>query len=156
MRIRRATDADIPQIEALLYQVHSVHSDKRPDLFIPGMKKYTAQDLKALLKDDVTPVFVAEDVSMGKILGHAFCVYKWQKGYGVVELKSMYIDDICVSEDVRRQNVGTKLYEYVIEEARRAGCYNVTLNVWEGNEPAKHFYESLGMKIQKYAMETIL
>lgn len=38
MNIRRAEEKDIPQIEELLYQVHKVHSDKRPDLFIPGSK----------------------------------------------------------------------------------------------------------------------
>ena len=41
VNIRRAEEKDIPQIEELLYQVHKVHSDKRPDLFIPGSKKYT-------------------------------------------------------------------------------------------------------------------
>ena len=46
MNIRRAEEKDILQIEELLYQVHKVHSDKRPDLFIPGSKKYTTNELK--------------------------------------------------------------------------------------------------------------
>ncbi len=38
MEIRRARTADIPQIIPLLYQVHKVHSDARPDLFRAGAK----------------------------------------------------------------------------------------------------------------------
>ena len=30
---------------------------------------------------------------------------------------------------------------------------NITLNVWEGNDPAMAFYKSMGMKIQKTGME---
>jgi ribosomal protein S18 acetylase RimI-like enzyme len=52
--------------------------------------------------------------------------------------------------------VGKALYEYVCDYARGLGCYNITLNVWEGNTPARRFYESMGMKVQKTGMETIL
>ena len=34
--IRPAQEKDIPSIDKLLYQVHKVHSDVRPDLFKPG------------------------------------------------------------------------------------------------------------------------
>ena len=55
--IRRAVDADIPALDKLLYQVHKVHSDVRPDIFKAGAKKYTDAELKAILADDHTPVF---------------------------------------------------------------------------------------------------
>ena len=58
--IRRAVDADIPELDRLLFQVHQVHHEARPDLFKAGAKKYTDAQLKAILADDKTPVFVAE------------------------------------------------------------------------------------------------
>ena len=58
--IRHAVDADIPALDQLLYQVHKVHSDVRPDIFKTGAKKYTDEELKAILANDHTPVFVAE------------------------------------------------------------------------------------------------
>lgn len=58
--IRRAVDADIPALDRLLFQVHQVHHEARPDLFKAGAKKYTDAQLKAILADDKTPVFVAE------------------------------------------------------------------------------------------------
>lgn len=38
--IRLAKESDIPDIDKLLYQVHKVHSDARPDLFKQGVKNY--------------------------------------------------------------------------------------------------------------------
>jgi ribosomal protein S18 acetylase RimI-like enzyme len=32
----------------------------------------------------------------------------------------------------------------------------VVLNVWEGNENAKHFYEKVGMKVRSMQMEYLL
>ena len=58
MTIRRATAADIPQIDELLRQVLEVHHAGRPDLFKGGVKKYTDEELKAILANDQTPVFV--------------------------------------------------------------------------------------------------
>ena len=36
--IRRAKTEDIPDLNRLLYEVHKIHSDARPDLFKPGAK----------------------------------------------------------------------------------------------------------------------
>lgn len=154
MNIRRAELTDIPQIETLLYQVHKVHADKRPDLFIPGMKKYTADELAQIIPDDSRPIYVAyED---GHILGYAFCILQTQTALSMTKIKTLYIDDLCVSEAIRGQHIGTKLYQYVLGAAKELGCYNVTLNVWECNESARKFYEKCGLAVQKTGMEQIL
>lgn len=72
------------------------------------------------------------------------------------DVKTLYIDDICVDENARRQQIGTRLYEAVLAYARETGCYNVTLNVWACNPGAQAFYERCGMKPQKTGMEVIL
>ena len=72
------------------------------------------------------------------------------------ETKSLFIDDLCVDESARGRGVGTAFYQYVLDYARREGCYNVTLNVWSLNGPAMKFYEKCGLKPQKVGMETIL
>lgn len=60
IRIRRATEVDIPLIGKLLLQVHRVHSDVRPDLFRKGGRKYTDEELKEIFSDESRPIFVAE------------------------------------------------------------------------------------------------
>ena len=48
------------------------------------------------------------------------------------------------------------LFEYVKQQAKELGCYEVTLNVWTGNTSAEHFYEKMGMKTKERQMEYIL
>ncbi len=72
--IRRAEEYDISDIDKLLFEVNKVHSDVRPDLFKAGAKKYSDDELKKIIADDKTPVFVADKA--GKVLGYVFCVHK--------------------------------------------------------------------------------
>ena len=151
---RRANKTDIPGIIELLHQVNMVHHVLRPDLFKPNTTKYDEQELEDLLCDDSKPIFVFED---GKILGHAFCMITVVRDNKLLQdIKTLYIDDICVDEKARGKHVGKALYEHVLAYARSIGCNNITLNVWEGNDPALCFYRNMGMKIQKTTMEIIL
>lgn len=155
LRIRRGAERDLPVINRLLYQVCKVHSDARPDLFKPGAKKYNDEELKEILADDSRPVFVAE--RDGEVLGYAFCISRqYVDNNHLTDIKTLYIDDICVEEAARRGHVGRALYEYVLAYAREQGFYNVTLNVWADNPDAVKFYEAMGMRIQKIGMEIIL
>jgi ribosomal protein S18 acetylase RimI-like enzyme len=74
----------------------------------------------------------------------------------VVSFKYMYIDDLCVDSACRGKGIGKKLFAHVCKEAKALGCRDITLNVWEGNDSARAFYESLGMKVQKTTMEITL
>ena len=44
MNIRRADERDIAGINKLLYQVHRIHAEGRPDIFRLGNKKYFQRD----------------------------------------------------------------------------------------------------------------
>ena len=57
--IRKAEERDIPRIMELLGQVLQIHADIRPDIFIPGTTKYTADELKELLKNKEKPIYIA-------------------------------------------------------------------------------------------------
>lgn len=153
--IRKAELKDVKGLIALLYQVDDVHNKIRPDLFKGGTTKYDERELAAILADDNNPIFVFDDD--GKILGHAFCQITEVHGHKLLQdVKTLYIDDICVDEAARGKHVGQALYEYVRDYAKTIGCYNITLNVWEGNDAAVSFYRSMGMRVQKTGMEAIL
>ncbi len=154
--IRRATDADIPQLDRLLYQVEAVHQKGRPDLFKEGCKKYTDEELTELLADEERPVFGAFDEN-GFLAGYAFCILEdFTKDEVRTPVKSLYIDDLCVEETLRGSHVGRQLYEYVLSYAKSIGCYDVTLNVWSCNPTAMAFYEHCGLTPYKVGMEKIL
>lgn len=155
LTIRRAEVSDLPALDHLLYQVHKVHSDARPDLFKPGAKKYTDGELKAILADEIRPIFVAE--RDGTVLGYAFCIHQqYPPESSMTDVKTLYIDDLCVDETARGLKIGRALYEFVLQYARERGCYHVTLNVWADNPGAVKFYERLGLRVQKLGMEQIL
>ena len=155
MIIRRGEEKDMAGINRLLCQVLAVHHNGRPDLFKPDAKKYTDQQLKCILSEEKTPVFVAIDGET--VLGYTFCVFQQHVGDNILtDIKTLYIDDLCVDETYRGQHIGKQLYEFVLSFAKKSGCYNVTLNVWACNESAKKFYEKCGLKPQKFGMETVL
>ena len=53
MIIRFAEEKDIEQINKLLVQVNSIHHRGRPDLFKSGKKKYTDEELRKIIKDNI-------------------------------------------------------------------------------------------------------
>ena len=147
INIRRAKDNDIPTLDKLLFQVHEVHHKARPDLFKADAKKYSDEQLKEILANDKTPVFVAE--SDGKILGYAFCIHKqFINDNNMTDVKTLYIDDLCVDENARGKHIGKTLYDFVVSYAKENGYYNVTLNVWADNKKAVGFYEKIGLRVQ--------
>ncbi len=154
--IRRAAEKDLEQILNLLHQVLEVHAKLRPDLFIPGTTKYSPEELKELMRDDQKPIFVwtdDDDVTRG----YAFCViHEPVISENMVPHRSLYIDDLCVDETCRGRHIGADLFEFVKKEAKRRGCYHLTLNVWDGNSSALTFYQKRGLKTQKTVMEMIL
>ena len=153
--IRFAAEKDIPKLGDLLCQVCLVHHNGRPDIFNAG-RKYTDEELHDLLADPTRPILVAVDES-DVVQGYCFCVYQQVVGHSsLTDIKTLYIDDLCVDETLRGQRVGTALYEAALALARDTGCYNVTLNVWSCNPSALRFYERMGMVPQKIYMEQIL
>lgn len=156
MQIRRAKQQDLEGINRLLYQVLMVHHDGRPDLFKGHVKKYTDEQLIAIIADDERPVFVGVDEA-DHVLGYAFCIFEQQLDNNVMTpIKTLYIDDLCVDETLRGQHVGSRIYEHVLTFAKESGCYHVTLNVWECNPSARKFYEAMGLVPYKTCMEKIL
>lgn len=155
LTIRLANETDIPRLEDLLYQVHGLHAEGRPDIFIPGCKKYTADQLREILADPVsTPVFVA--VADGVLVGYCFCIRQVQTAASMQKITTLYIDDLCVDAAMRGKGFGKVLYDHAVEYARMNGYYNLTLNVWACNPSAMRFYEKCGLSVQKVGMELLL
>ena len=155
MNFRLAKEKDIPQMHELLRQVNLVHHLGRPDLFKKN-NKYTDEELKELLTDSSRPIFAAVDES-DTMLAYAFCIHEEHPDSNLLtDIRTLYIDDLCVDENERGRHIGQQLYRYVCDWAKEHGYYNVTLNVWTCNESAMKFYESLGMTPYKIGMEQIL
>lgn len=153
--IRCAAEADLPAINRLLGQVHKLHSDARPDLFLPNRPGISSGAFAEMLADSSRFIVVAE--RSGQVLGYLFSSNKQYPDCSLFhDVKTLSIDDLCVDETARNEHIGLRLYEAVLDYGREQGFYNVILNVWADNTAALRFYERIGMKVQKIGMEAIL
>ena len=89
--IRQATIEDINGIISLLYQVHAVHAKGRPDIFKTGGIKYTEENVKEIISNENTPVFVLTDEE-NTVLGYSFCEIKIrvEEKNGLMVIKNNY------------------------------------------------------------------
>ena len=153
--IRYAENRDIPKIMDLLSQVCLVHHNGRPDIFKVGTK-YSYNELTKLLKDESRPILVSVNGS-DEVTGYCFCILQCHEDNSILtDIKTFYIDDLCVDESLRGCHIGRELYEAAVDLAKEKGCYNLTLNVWSCNPSALRFYEAQGLVPQKIGMELIL
>ena len=153
--IRKAIEKDIPKISDLLSQVDLVHHNGRPDIFKIG-RKYSETELVELLKDEKRPILVSVN-EKDEVQGYCFCILQQHINDSVLtDIKTLYIDDLCVDEALRGMNIGKELYEAAVELAKEMDCYNLTLNVWSCNPSAMRFYEKCGLVPQKIGMELVL
>lgn len=156
MTLRMAEARDIPDLLRLLGQVLELHASLRPDIFISGTTKYTPEELASMLGREEAPVYVAVD-GEDRVLGYAFCQLRQQPfSNNMAPFTSLFVDDLCVDEAARGQGVGKALFDHVCAKAKAQGCYEVTLNVWAGNDRAEAFYLRQGMRPKETQMELIL
>ena len=153
MEIRHAKKEDIVRLLELLSQVLEIHAKLRPDLFMSGTTKYGKEQLEGMINDDGKPIYVA--VINGYVVGYAMCQIKVPTS-NMYPIKVFHLDDLCVDEKYRKQGIGKALYQKVVESAKENNCYEITLNVWPGNDTALKFYEKMGMKTRSIFMEQIL
>lgn len=153
--IRFAINKDVPKILDLLKQVNELHYKGRPDIFKLATK-YTESQVKELLGQEDKPILVWTD-NNDEVKGYCFCAIKQVKDSNLLtDIKTLYIDDLCVDENCRGKHIGKDLYLYAVDLAKKLNCYNLTLNVWSCNPSALKFYEAMGLKPQKIFMEQIL
>ena len=154
--IRTAQPKDCPRLLELLQQICALHSEIRPDLFQNGSSKYTVKSLEKLLDDSTRLTFVAVD-EQDSVMGYIFCILiDHTLDSARCSNKELYIDDLCVDASVRGKGVAKALFDRAKAYGEELGCDALTLNVWEGNDRARHFYEKCGLTPRKTYMELSL
>lgn len=127
INIRPATEADMPAIHALMYEL-AVY-EKSPESVEATPDEYLA-DFRAGLFES----HVAE--ADGRVVGMTlfFMAYSSWKG------KMLYLDDLVITEAYRRHGIGQRLFDAFVEEGRRRGCRLIKWQVLDWNAPAIEFY----------------
>ena len=61
-------------------------------------------------------------------------------------LPTLFLEDIFVLEEYRKQGVGKKMFDFLKETAKREGCGRIEFTVLKWNRLAQGFYERNGAK----------
>lgn len=152
MNIRFATENDLQRVNELRAQVSALHAAGKPEVFRSGFSPELQEHVYTLHAAPGHAILVAEgeNAIVGfacmKLVDHPGSPYRLPQKY-------LDVDEFGVDECVRRQGVGRALFEAVREYAKSLGVSRIELNMWEFNQEALKFYESIGFSTYRRYME---
>lgn len=136
-----------------IYKIQSMHALSRPDI-LPEIEIMTKKQFKERIKiKNFVGIAAYEN---NALCGYCFCRIKTFTSKTNSNCKSLWIDEFFVCEKFRKAGYGKQLFEKIKEVAREKSCNTIEFDVWEFNETAQKFYDSLGCKTQKITKEYIL
>lgn len=150
--IRFAQESDLERVNEIRRQVNNVHVNGRPDIFRSEFCKELQDYIYEIWNDDNKDIIVIE--REGVICGFSCVqyVYKTESPYSNAR-KYYNIVEFGVDESYRRQKVGTELFEFIKKDAKKKEFDRIELDMWEFNESALKFYESIGFLTYRRYME---
>lgn len=135
VQVRPAAEKDIPQIYQLILEL--AHYEKAPNEVINTEQNLLLHGFKS--NPPLYHSWVAETVH-GGVVGMALCYIRYSTWKGPV----LYLEDIVVSEDYRKQGIGMMLYNACLQFAKDKGFMRMTWQVLDWNTPAIEFYKKVG------------
>lgn len=153
MNIRIAAENDLPRINELRRQVNDLHTAARPDMFKHGFPQEVQDYLYTIFQSDDRPILVAE--IGGQIVAFA-CLAEIESSATPYRpaRRFLEVDEVGVDESARRQGIGKRLFKEIRRIAKDRGYTRIELNMWDFNENALKFYESIGFTTYRRYMET--
>ena len=138
-QIRDATEADLPRLLELLAQLSL--ATPREEIGPPLPERYR-EAFREIDADPRQRLLVLE--VGGRVVGSVTLlivpnVTHIGRPYAIVE-------NVVVDEAVRGSGHGELLIRYAVEEARRAGCYKLSLTSSKRRKEAHRFYERMGFQ----------
>ncbi len=127
VKIRKGEEKDYPSVILLIKDLATF--EKAPD-------KVTNSPEQMKQESNLFDFFVAEN-SKGDIVGFVLCFYAYYTWVG----KSMYLDDLYVIPEYRRQKIGIKLMDEVFKLARKENCKRLRWQVIHWNVDAIEMYK---------------
>ena len=135
------------------HELAMFHAKNRTDLFFEP-ELMSKNDFKKRIK--IKGFIGVAAYENNKFIGYCFCRVKNFSSKNNPKSKSLWIDELFVSPEYRRSGYGTKLFEEIQNIARKNNCFIIEFDVWQMNESAQKFYDSLGCKTQRITREFIL
>ena len=137
---------DYKRVNELAHQVHELHVNWRPDIFVSVDKVITLSQYKKLIKNDHNFVVKLDHNIVGYIIIRI--KDKKSKNPKLKDRKYLIIETMCVDENYRGKGIGTYLLNFAKEIAKDNNCTDMYLTVNQENIGAIKTYEKFGFKLK--------
>ncbi|CAM2905369.1 GNAT family N-acetyltransferase [Paenibacillus sediminis] len=155
--IRNAVYEDFAAVLDLVKQIQEMHANARPDIYKHTDTPIEITAFKEMLKSEDHLIFVAENAHTGKICAYAILrIVSIFNSPILQERKMLFMNEIAVDKAVRRQGIGKRLFQYIIDIGKELKADSIDLSVANFNIEATTFYTQLGMNIRSTRMEYIV
>ena len=152
MTIRFAEYEELDRVNELRRQVNDLHVRGKPEVFKPGFSDELRDYIYEIFRDPLKRIVVCE--SGGEICAFAVLNHiKRPETPFMYERDYLDIDEFCVDETHRRQGIASEMIAFIRRCAKDEGFDRIELNMWEFNEEALQFYESVGFATYRRYME---
>ena len=151
MKIRSATLADREGLSRLTAEVHELHREARPDVYMEFDPEQFRKEISDTLYRPDSILMVAEEE--GELAGMALLTLRQPLNPILKPRLYAFLEELSVGERFRGQGIGTALFTAAKEQALKRGAVSLELQVWSFNEAALRFYEKMGMKEKTFQME---
>ena len=150
--IRFAMEDELERVNELRRMVNDLHAENRPDIFKPGFDHDIRNAIYEMWKSDDYRIIVAERDHT--IYGFA-CIHFIEKNETPYRkpLSFIEVSEFGVDPAFRRKGVATQLMAFVFGFAKENGLSRVELNMWDFNESALAFYETVGFRTYRRFLE---
>ena len=138
---------DYAEVNDLAKQVHKLHVNWRPDLYLSVEEVIKKEDFEEKIQSK--EIFVAR--MQNNIVGYVTFNIKEKNNPSMRYRKQLQIEAICVNEKNRSKGIGTELLNFAKNIAKENNCTDMYLTVNEENINAIKVYEKFGFKVKSIA-----
>lgn len=153
--IRSAKREELDAVNKIRKQVNDIHVNGRSDIFREDGWQFIEPFIYSRFDEENSDVIVAaiED----EIVGFAVVQYitRSESPFGKAR-KYFHIEEFGVDEEFRRKGIATSIIDFAKIEAKKNGFVRIELDMWEFNDGALAFYESVGFKTFRRYMESYI
>ena len=150
INLRPAEKTDYPQLKKLMVQLQQYHVNLRPDVYKMSEDFFTEDTFDKLLAECNVLLAVEEN---GEIAGAVSYSIMDMKASIIHPFKSLWISDLVIEENHRRQGIGSMLMDKIKQIAKENNVDRIQLNVNALNSGAIELYEKLGFTPELIKME---
>ncbi|WP_299760245.1 GNAT family N-acetyltransferase [uncultured Pontibacter sp.] len=136
MNIRKGTIDDLPQVYNLIKEL--AEYERAPQEVTTSLLE---MERDGFGENAIYKFFVAENEEGVVGIALYYTAYSTWKG------RMLFLEDLVVTERLRRTGIGKKLFNAVAREAKETGAKRFKWQVLEWNEPAIAFYKKIGANL---------